>query len=220
MANFFSRPLLMTIALLLVALAFSLGVGSVSISPRQTLEVMWGALRGLPPSSEQAARARVILLTLRLPRSLLMAMTGAALAGSGCAYQGLFRNPLADPYLIGAASGAGLGAVLSLTAHWPSGSLSYMAVPLSAFSGALLAVLLTYHLAKVGRTLPTTNLILAGVAVSSFATALSSFLMINASGGRFNPQRLAAGAGDAALCRIGDRGSADHGIYPECDAVR
>ncbi len=176
------RPLLITSALLLAVFVLSMGVGSVSIPPRQSIAVIWDALRGQPPGGEQAARLRVILLTLRLPRALLMAMTGAALAGSGCAYQGLFRNPLADPYLIGAASGAGLGAVISLTASWPSSNLSYLAVPLSAFAGALLAVLLTYKLAKVGGTLPITNLILAGVAVSSFSTALSSFLMINASG--------------------------------------
>ena len=177
-----ARPLLITTALLLATFVVSMGVGSVRIPLHQTLEVLWNALRGIPAGSEQAYRAGVILLTLRLPRGLLMAMTGAALAGSGCAYQGLFRNPLADPYLIGAASGAGLGAVLSLTTRWPTGGFSYLAVPLSAFAGALLAVMLTYQLAKTGGTLPVTNLILAGVAVSSFATALSSFLMINASG--------------------------------------
>jgi len=109
-------------------------------------------------------------------------MTGAALAGSGCAYQGLFRNPLADPYLIGAASGAGLGAIISLTLGWPASPFSYLTVPLTAFLCALLTVFLVFQLAKVGKTLPVTNLILAGVAVSSFVTALTSFLLINASG--------------------------------------
>lgn len=177
-----THPLLITLALLLICLLLSIGVGSVFIAPGQIISVIWDALRGLPAASEQETRFRVILLTLRLPRSLLMALTGAALAGSGCAYQSLFRNPLADPYLIGAASGAGLGALISLTAKWPSSGIAYLAVPLAAFMGALLAVFLTYHLARVGQTLPVTNLILAGVAVSSFATALSSFLMINASG--------------------------------------
>ena len=177
-----TRPLLITSALLLLCLLLSIGVGSVFIPPGQIASVLWNALRSNPAAADQENRLRVILLTLRLPRSLLMAMTGAALAGSGCAYQGLFRNPLADPYLIGAASGAGLGALLSLTAGWPTSGLAYLTVPLAAFVGALLAVFITYQLAKVGQTLPVTNLILAGVAVSSFATALSSFLMINASG--------------------------------------
>jgi len=177
-----TRLILIATLLLFAMLVLSMGVGSVYISPGQSVALLGDALRGLPAGSEHAERLRTILLTLRLPRSLLMALTGAALAASGCAYQGLFRNPLADPYLIGAASGAGLGAVLSLTARWPASNLSYLAVPLSAFAGAVLAVMLTYRLAKVGQTLPVTNLILAGVAVSSFATALSSFLMINASG--------------------------------------
>jgi iron complex transport system permease protein len=124
----------------------------------------------------------VILLTLRLPRTILMALTGASLAGSGAAYQGLFRNPLADPYLIGAASGAGLGAVIAISLNWPASSLGYLAVPLIAFLTALATVFLVYQIARTRKTIPVTNLILAGVAVSSFATALTSFLMINASG--------------------------------------
>jgi len=178
----FARSLLWLSALLLAAAVLSVGVGSVFIPPGEALKTLWGALRGAPPASESEQIQRVILMTLRLPRTLLMALTGAALAASGSAYQGLFRNPLADPYLIGAASGAGLGAVAALTIRYPSSPTSYLAVPLASFLGALLSVLLVYRLARVGRTLPVTNLILAGVAVSSFATALTSFLMINASG--------------------------------------
>jgi len=177
-----ARPLLLNLAILAVVALLSLGVGSVAIPPRQSLAVLGNALRGLPAGTDQQGIFQVILLTLRLPRTILMLMAGAALAGSGCAYQGLFRNPLADPYLIGAASGAGLGAILSLTSRWPAGVLGFMAVPLAAFAGALLAVALVFRLARVGQSLPVTNLILAGVAVSSFATALTSFLLINASG--------------------------------------
>ncbi|MBE3039879.1 MAG: iron ABC transporter permease, partial [Chloroflexi bacterium] len=98
------------------------------------------------------------------------------------AYQGLFRNPLADPYLIGVASGAGLGAVLAMSVRWPYSTLGLMAVPLAAFVGSVVTVFVVYELARVGRTVPTTTLILAGVAVSSFATAATTFLMINTSG--------------------------------------
>jgi iron complex transport system permease protein len=112
----------------------------------------------------------------------LMLLVGAALSGSGAAYQGLFRNPLADPYLIGVASGAGLGAVIAMTIHWSYTTLGLIAIPLSAFLGAVLAVGVVSLIARVGHTIPTTNLILAGVVVSSFCTALSSLLMINASG--------------------------------------
>ena len=134
------------------------------------------------PASHISPAFTTILFDLRLPRTILVAITGSALAASGAAYQGLFRNPLADPYLIGVASGAGLGAVIAMGIRWAYTGLGLMAVPLAAFSGALLTVFVVYMLARVGHTLPTTNLILAGVAVSSFATALTSFLMLNSTG--------------------------------------
>jgi len=177
-----ARPTLFSFAALIIAVLLSIGVGSVAIPPKEALEVLWNTLEGTAPTSDTNHTYQIILLTLRLPRTILMIMTGAALAGSGCAYQGLFQNPLADPYLIGAASGAGLGAVFSLTLGWPASPLSYLTVPMSAFIGALLTVFLVFQLAKVKKTLPVTNLILAGVAVSSFVTALTSFLLINASG--------------------------------------
>jgi iron complex transport system permease protein len=100
------------------------------------------------------------------------------LGGSGATYQGLFRNPLADPFLIGIASGAGLGAVIAMSIEWPYSFWGLMAIPMAAFLAALLTVFIVYSLARVGQTIPTTNLILAGVAFSSFATSLTSFLMI------------------------------------------
>jgi len=119
-----------------------------------------------------------ILWKIRLPRTVLVALTGAALGISGTSYQGLFRNPLADPYLIGVASGAGLGAVIAMSIQWPYSFWGLMAVPLAAFITALLTVSVVYAIARIGHTVPTTNLILAGVAISSFATSLTSFLML------------------------------------------
>jgi iron complex transport system permease protein len=108
----------------------------------------------------------------------LIAITGAALAGSGAAYQGLFRNPLADPYIIGVASGAGLGAVAVMALHWPKDLLGYYWVPVGAFLGALATILLVYSMARIGRTVPLTTLILSGVAIGTFSSALTSFLML------------------------------------------
>ena len=119
-----------------------------------------------------------IVWKIRLPRTILIALTGAALGGSGATYQGLFRNPLADPFLIGVASGAGLGAVIAMSIKWPYSFWGLMAIPMAAFIAALLTVFIVYSLARVGQTIPTTNLILAGVAFSSFATSLTSFLML------------------------------------------
>lgn len=167
------RPFLITLAILAVALLLSLAVGSVFIPPAE----LWNVLRGAG-----AETFRFIVWRIRLPRTVLIALTGAALGGSGAAYQGLFRNPLADPFLIGVASGAGLGAVIAMSVKWPYTFWGLMAVPMAAFVAALLTVLIVYFLARVGRTVPTTNLILAGVAFSSFATSLTSFLMLRSSG--------------------------------------
>ena len=162
-------PFLSSFILLLLALVLSLAIGSVFLSPAE----LWNTLLG--GGTEISA---AILWKIRLPRTILIALTGAALGGSGATYQGLFRNPLADPFLIGVASGAGLGAVIAMSIRWPYSFWGLMAIPMAAFIAALLTVFIVYTLARVGRTVPTTNLILAGVAFSSFATSLTSFLMI------------------------------------------
>jgi iron complex transport system permease protein len=176
-----ARPFLISVVLLVGVLLLSVAVGSVAIKPDLLFELIGRRLSGAALTVE-ARPFDTILFDLRLPRTLLMALVGAALSGSGAAYQGLFRNPLADPYLIGVASGGGLGAVLAMSVRWPYTPVGLLAVPLSAFAGALLTVFIVYQMARIGRTIPVTNLILAGVAVSSFATALSSFWMINSTG--------------------------------------
>jgi iron complex transport system permease protein len=163
------KPFLSSFIFLIFAIALSLAIGSVFISPAE----MWNILRGM--GEEKFA---FIVWNIRLPRTVLIALTGAALSGSGAAYQGLFRNPLADPFLIGVASGAGLGAVIAMTIQWPYSFWGLMAIPAAAFISGLLTVFIVYFLARVGQTVPTTNLILAGVAFSSFATSLTSFLML------------------------------------------
>jgi iron complex transport system permease protein len=142
------------------------------------LALLIGKLRGTAIQTEAAGTISTILFEIRLPHALLILLTGAALAGSGAGYQGLFRNPLADPYLIGVASGAGLGAVVAMSIRWPADLAGLYVIPLAAFVGALLTVLLVYSAARIGGSLPTTTLILAGVAISSFATSLTSFLML------------------------------------------
>ncbi|MBK8782307.1 MAG: iron ABC transporter permease [Anaerolineales bacterium] len=163
------KPYLSSFLLLLIAFILSLAIGSVFISPVE----LWKILRGLGDET-----FTFIIWQIRLPRTVLVALTGAALSGSGAAYQGLFRNPLADPFLIGVASGAGLGAVIAMSIQWPYSFWGLMAIPMSAFIAALITVFIVYFLARVGQTIPTTNLILAGVAFSSFATSLTSFLML------------------------------------------
>jgi len=170
-------PFLIVSTLLAGCLILSITIGSVAIP----LPTLWKILNSIANGKvliESLQPLATILFSLRLPRTFLVALTGAALAGSGGAYQGLFRNPLADPYLIGVASGAGLGAVIAMSIHWPVQISSMFLIPLASFAGAGITVWIAYRLAKTGNSLPSTNLILAGVAVSSFATALTSYLML------------------------------------------
>ena len=114
-----------------------------------------------------------ILWQIRLPRVVLGGMVGAMLAGGGAAFQGVFRNPLADPYLLGVAAGAGLGATVVIVA----GSRLSELLPLAAFAGAVGAVTLTYVVgATVGRQGATVSIVLAGVAVAALLTAIQTFL--------------------------------------------
>ncbi|HLE52176.1 MAG TPA: iron ABC transporter permease [Anaerolineales bacterium] len=180
--NFPARPFLLNLLLLALASLFSVAVGAVFIPPGTVARMLATTLPGLSSSGDWPETFNTIVFQLRLPHTILIALTGAALAGSGAAYQGLFRNPLADPYLIGVASGAGLGAVLAMSANWPDNILGYFTIPVTAFLGAILTVAIVYSLARSRNALPTTTLILAGVAVGSFASALTSFFMLRSEG--------------------------------------
>src|SRR5512132_2073103 len=149
------NPFFITLLALVIMLMVSLVVVSVFISPTE----LWRVISGTSSNDT----FRTILWSIRLPRTMLIALVGAALAGSGAAYQGLFRNPLADPYLIGVASGAGLGAIIAMSIKWPYTTLGLLAVPLAAFMTSLVTVYIVYTMARVGGSVPTTNLILAGV---------------------------------------------------------
>ena len=174
------RPYFPALALLAVALLLSVSLGAVFIPPGTIASILAAQLPGLNIAPAWPRAAETIILAVRLPHAVLTLLTGAALASSGAAYQGLFRNPLADPYLIGVASGAGLGAVLTMSLHWPQQLAGFYLIPAGAFIGAVLTVLLVYNLARVDAIIPLTTLILAGVAVGSFASALTSFLMLRA----------------------------------------
>lgn len=121
----------------------------------------------------------LIIWQIRMPRVILAALVGGTLSIAGASYQGVFRNPLVDPYLLGVAAGAGLGATLVFIIN-RSGSSSWWIdpLPLAAFLGGSLAVFLTYMVgATVGTDRTTTTLVLAGVAVTSLATAVQTFLL-------------------------------------------
>jgi len=174
-------------ALLLAAgLLVSAMNGTLTISLSTTLHAIGSGLSGRASELDTMGS---IVWDLRLPRVLMAALVGASLGGSGAAMQGLFRNPLADPYLLGIASGASFGATLALTlsGHLPAAfadgaldlSVASRFVPIAAALGAALALLATLALSRANATRGgTTALLLAGTVVGSVLTSLATFLML------------------------------------------
>lgn len=165
------------IGLLVVIVAFATTVGSVKIPFLTTWGILLSKLPFIDINSTWKSSLETIILEIRLPRVLLAGVVGAALAVAGATYQGLFRNPLADPYLIGVAQGAALGAVIGFLLPVDLQGLGFGVVPLFAFIGAMISVVVVYNLARVGGTLPVTTLILAGVALGALLAAIVSYLI-------------------------------------------
>ncbi len=155
------------IGLLLVSLTLSLGVGAVTLPPAQVVAALWAKAGG---SATVAPQTLTIVWDLRLARALLAIVIGAALATAGAAYQAVFRNPLADPFVIGASGGAALGATLAIVTGLP-------AVLPAAFAGAVAAVALVYALAQAGGRPTAVNLLLAGAALSTLLSSAVSLVM-------------------------------------------
>jgi len=163
------------IALLVVAIGASLAIGAVTIAPGQVLAIL-GDQVGLPLPWAYETRQELVLTGIRLPRVLLAIGVGGGLAVSGAVMQGLFRNPLADPSLIGVSSGAALAAVVAIVlgstvlGAWTD-TLGAFLLPAAAFAGGVIATLVVYRLAtREGRTSVATML-LAGIAINALAGA-------------------------------------------------
>jgi len=164
--------------LLVLVIVLASAIGSTHISLSTVGSMLLARLPFVEIPTAWVGSLEIIIFDIRLPRVMLAGLVGAALAVAGATYQGLFRNPLADPYLIGVAQGAALGAVIGflLPGNWHIASFGL--IPLLAFAGALMAVAVVYAVARVGKTLPMTTLILAGVALGAFLASITSYLVI------------------------------------------
>lgn len=160
---------------LFAAMLVGILVGPAGLTPGGVLLDIADRLPLVDVDSGLSTRQQAILWNIRMPRVVLGVLVGAMLAIAGAAYQGVFRNPLADPYLLGVSSGAGLGATLAIVV---GGAAGFAGVPIAAFAGGLLAVGATYSLGRtVGGSRSEVVIILAGVAVAAFANAIQTFFM-------------------------------------------
>jgi len=163
--------------LLAISVLAGIAIGSTPIGWRTILHVL--SLKMLPSGWIDATGLNqadiVIVWLIRVPRVVVAACVGAGLSAAGVIMQALLRNPLAEPGLVGAGSGAVLGAVIAFVAGWSGHSV--VLLPIAAIVGALLALILVYGVATRGGITPVATLLLAGIAVGSLLTAVSSLLL-------------------------------------------
>lgn len=171
--------------ILVILLIFSIGlfttIGSAKVGVLDIFKIIGSKISFINnyiDVSDIADSAKTIIWNIRLPRVLLGALVGASLSMAGAAFQGMFKNPMADPYVIGISSGAALGATLAIVFKISISIFKIPTITIFAFAGALLAVSLVYNIARVKNKVPVTTLLLAGVAVGQFLTAIMSFLMV------------------------------------------
>ena len=166
-----NTTLLVLAAALLATVITSVAVGPVWIAP-QTIAAMLANLV-VPGNHTWSEAEAIIIFQIRLPRTFMALLVGSGLAVAGVAMQALFKNPLADPYVLGASSGAGFGAALIISL----GVVSAIFVPLAAFAGAIIASFTVYALSMIGPRSSVSLLLLSGIALSTFFSALISYLM-------------------------------------------
>ena len=169
---------LLLFVILITAIILGVAIGSVPIPPRIITDLILDRMSITNITIDEISKYSTILFDIRMPRVALMALTGAALATAGATYQGLFRNPLADPYLVGVASGAGLGATIAITTNLNSDPLGISIITIAAFAGGIITVGIVVMTARVSKTTPVTTMLLAGIAIGSFATAATTLLML------------------------------------------
>jgi iron complex transport system permease protein len=165
------------VAALGAATFVAVATGPAPIPPRAVIGILLQQV-GVPIAPTWTDAATSIVVHLRLPRVLLAMTVGAGLAGAGAVFQGLLRNPLADPYIVGVSGGAAFGATLAITTGLAAGAFGAAATPLLAFAGALAATTVVYGLARRGGAAPIEDLLLAGIAVSAFLAAIVTWLQL------------------------------------------
>lgn len=162
---------------LVIASLLASAFGAVTIPLPDILKMALNKVAVFDFSSTWRAVDETIIFQIRLPRVIGGALVGAALATAGVLFQGLLRNPMADPYIIGTSAGAALGATIAMTLPINLAFLGFGLVPAAAFIGALATVILVYNLARVGGKTPIISMLLAGFVVSALLAAVMAFMM-------------------------------------------
>lgn len=150
--------------------------GTADIAFFDTFRILLGKLNS--SISEFSTSKEIIILNIRLPRVLLSYISGACLALCGCGYQSVFKNPLSDPFVLGVSSGAALGATLSIVLNMPNTFFGLNITALMAFFGAVITVFIVFAIYENSQRNSTSSLLLIGIAIGQFITAVISVLML------------------------------------------
>lgn len=161
----------LVISTFIIALV-SLTVGSASISSFEAIKIIINYFTKV----SEGNMSEKIIMNIRAPRVLMALFTGAGLAISGVTFQGLFKNPMGDPFVLGVSSGAALGATIGLIFNLEKNN--YILITLLAFGGAIVTLMLVYNVARVGNKIPIEILLLSGIAISFLCNSLTSLIMI------------------------------------------
>ncbi|MCW4005017.1 MAG: iron chelate uptake ABC transporter family permease subunit [Candidatus Bathyarchaeota archaeon] len=170
---------LLLILLFVVVVFISLNFGFSQIPLPDVSQILLKNIPGIGGSiqlTDFQALKEPIIMAIRLPRILCGALVGAALAASGTIYQGMFRNPMADPFVIGASQGAALGAAIAIVLGVGTSVFGSSAIPVFAFLGCITSVLIVYSISRIGSRVPITTLLLSGIAIGLFELAIVTYL--------------------------------------------
>ncbi len=171
--------LALSILLCLVIIYVCTIIGPASVSFENANRILMAKLFHMDVDLSDISRGSIaIIWNVRLPRVIMGFIAGAALAVCGCGYQGIFKNPMADPYVLGVSSGAALGATVGIVLRFSASFLGLSGITLLAFAGSFGAIFLVYSISRVGKKVPVSTLLLSGVAVNLMLSALMSLLMM------------------------------------------
>lgn len=179
--KYYRSALIGSFIVLMCLIIFSSTMGAAKISFLESIRIVMSKIPVIGEfilNNEVEKSHYLIVLKIRMPRILLGALVGMGLSVVGSAFQGMFRNPMADPYVLGISSGAALGATAAIVLGLEYTVLGFGFITVCAFAGAILTTYFVYNIAKVGSKIPTVTLLLAGIAIGFLLSSIISIIMI------------------------------------------
>jgi len=179
--SYYSITFIIMACMLFISIVLSSTLGVANITFSNSMQILMGKIpfiNKLINVDNISETHKLIIINIRLPRIILSALIGAGLSVVGCVFQAIFKNPMADPYVLGISSGSALGASISIVMGISSMAFGIAGTTFFAFIGAIFTTVLVYFIAKTGTKLPTNTLLLAGVSVSFLFSSINSLIMI------------------------------------------